>query len=378
MAEALEEPALSEAELLEYPFLRLVELASDESAEAAPKYDIERVDPAQAVVEALAPGGFDRQIVPLALAPELVPEAPEGLLTISDNVTVQIGSRTVDLDPDELFIFNSLLFHRNQPVRADAIHDKGFYPQAGTHRTRNRVFSGSMRSLREKLGTEDIAGILKYGDAKGTSYQLYPGLQITDERQLNQDVKSHLERRSPDWLEVLVSVLHGPGLIAMDGNNLDVNDVRLALLDLSRAPQVLSQPTIFKRYHLLAEAYIKAQYARGNPQPFRSEAGRDISQMLKAVNGSKDWQTYGECAQAPSWWFFAEQTTDYPLNVLQQRSVSDLGKTLCAMCDVRDDCAAFAEANKERYGLWGGVTARERGWSSSGNPSRLRRRRHDS
>jgi WhiB family redox-sensing transcriptional regulator len=35
-------------------------------------------------------------------------------------------------------------------------------------------------------------------------------------------------------------------------------------------------------------------------------------------------------------------------------------KEICAVCEVRLDCLAFSLANRERYGVWGGVTERER------------------
>lgn len=35
-------------------------------------------------------------------------------------------------------------------------------------------------------------------------------------------------------------------------------------------------------------------------------------------------------------------------------------KEYCAVCTVRTDCLAFSLQNRERYGVWGGVTERER------------------
>jgi WhiB family redox-sensing transcriptional regulator len=42
-------------------------------------------------------------------------------------------------------------------------------------------------------------------------------------------------------------------------------------------------------------------------------------------------------------------------------------KALCAQCRVRDICLEMALRNNEKYGVWGGLTPRER--------ARLRRRR---
>ena len=35
-------------------------------------------------------------------------------------------------------------------------------------------------------------------------------------------------------------------------------------------------------------------------------------------------------------------------------------KEICAMCSVNTECLAFSLQNRERYGVWGGVTERER------------------
>lgn len=35
-------------------------------------------------------------------------------------------------------------------------------------------------------------------------------------------------------------------------------------------------------------------------------------------------------------------------------------KEICAICEVRADCMVFSLQNRERYGVWGGVTERER------------------
>ena len=35
-------------------------------------------------------------------------------------------------------------------------------------------------------------------------------------------------------------------------------------------------------------------------------------------------------------------------------------KEICTACSVRSECLAFSLQNRERYGVWGGVTERER------------------
>ena len=37
-------------------------------------------------------------------------------------------------------------------------------------------------------------------------------------------------------------------------------------------------------------------------------------------------------------------------------------KRICAGCEVRPECLAYALAHRERHGVWGGTTERERRW----------------
>lgn len=39
---------------------------------------------------------------------------------------------------------------------------------------------------------------------------------------------------------------------------------------------------------------------------------------------------------------------------------TEQAKAVCAGCVVRSDCLEFAMANKERFGIWGGMSERER------------------
>ena len=39
---------------------------------------------------------------------------------------------------------------------------------------------------------------------------------------------------------------------------------------------------------------------------------------------------------------------------------ADVAKSICAECPVRESCLEYALANRERDGVWGGATERER------------------
>lgn len=39
---------------------------------------------------------------------------------------------------------------------------------------------------------------------------------------------------------------------------------------------------------------------------------------------------------------------------------ADVAKSICALCSVRQTCLEYALANRERDGVWGGATEKER------------------
>ncbi|HRN90538.1 MAG TPA: WhiB family transcriptional regulator [Candidatus Saccharibacteria bacterium] len=61
------------------------------------------------------------------------------------------------------------------------------------------------------------------------------------------------------------------------------------------------------------------------------------------------WQKDALCAQTDPETFFPEKGS----------SVRD-AKKICAGCEVRAQCLEYALANDERFGVWGGLSERER------------------
>ena len=61
------------------------------------------------------------------------------------------------------------------------------------------------------------------------------------------------------------------------------------------------------------------------------------------------WQTDSLCAQTDPEAFFPEKGG----------STRD-AKKICASCEVRAQCLEYALANDERFGIWGGLSERER------------------
>jgi WhiB family transcriptional regulator, redox-sensing transcriptional regulator len=75
------------------------------------------------------------------------------------------------------------------------------------------------------------------------------------------------------------------------------------------------------------------------PDVFESEQGSEVSQ----------WQDRALCAQTDPEAFFPEKGGS-----------TREAKRICLGCEVRDECLDYALANDERFGIWGGLSERER------------------
>jgi WhiB family redox-sensing transcriptional regulator len=62
-----------------------------------------------------------------------------------------------------------------------------------------------------------------------------------------------------------------------------------------------------------------------------------------------DWQQEALCAQTGADFFFPEPGS----------SVRE-AKRICGMCPIRDACLEYALDNDERFGVWGGLSEKER------------------
>ena len=66
-------------------------------------------------------------------------------------------------------------------------------------------------------------------------------------------------------------------------------------------------------------------------------------------NGERDWQIRANCMGVDPDLFFPERG-----------SSTREAKEVCRGCVVREDCLEFAIANGEKFGIWGGMSERER------------------
>lgn len=68
-----------------------------------------------------------------------------------------------------------------------------------------------------------------------------------------------------------------------------------------------------------------------------------------AVRDPEDWRQEALCAETDPEAFFPEKGG----------STRD-AKRMCARCDVTEQCLAYALATGQRFGIWGGLSERER------------------
>ena len=61
------------------------------------------------------------------------------------------------------------------------------------------------------------------------------------------------------------------------------------------------------------------------------------------------WQDYANCRGADADLFFPERGAS-----------TRRAKAICRACDVRTDCLEYAIVNGEKFGIWGGMSERER------------------
>jgi WhiB family redox-sensing transcriptional regulator len=80
---------------------------------------------------------------------------------------------------------------------------------------------------------------------------------------------------------------------------------------------------------------------------YAEESAQPVPRVVE--NDPLSWQANALCAQTDPEAFFPEN----------DHSTRD-AKRVCASCDVQSDCLDYALRNDERFGVWGGLTERER------------------
>jgi WhiB family redox-sensing transcriptional regulator len=82
----------------------------------------------------------------------------------------------------------------------------------------------------------------------------------------------------------------------------------------------------------------------------------DVRRLPRPVAEVWDWQLLAKCRDAETDMFFHPEHERGDV----KQSREERAKAACRACPVRADCLAHALAVHEPYGIWGGLTPRER------------------
>jgi WhiB family redox-sensing transcriptional regulator len=113
----------------------------------------------------------------------------------------------------------------------------------------------------------------------------------------------------------------------------------LEVVDLLGAPSILEPGD-----HLVAVPRPRMPEESSEPEQL---AG--LEDLLEPGEGELLWQERALCAQTDPEAFFPEKGGS-----------TREAKKVCLTCDVRSECLEYALANDERFGIWGGLSERER------------------
>src|SRR5689334_4311236 len=87
----------------------------------------------------------------------------------------------------------------------------------------------------------------------------------------------------------------------------------------------------------------------GVPYPAADPFGEAVIGFDQDESEEQDWQERALCAQTDPEAFFPEKGGS-----------TREAKRICSGCEVRAECLEYALAHDERFGIWGGLSERER------------------
>jgi WhiB family redox-sensing transcriptional regulator len=94
-----------------------------------------------------------------------------------------------------------------------------------------------------------------------------------------------------------------------------------------------------------------------------SSSTADVNVLLGSdEEEQRDWMLEARCLDADPEAFFPEKGGS-----------TREAKRICAACPVREECLQYALDNDERFGIWGGLSERERRRAKRITPTRIRR-----
>ncbi|WP_414170594.1 WhiB family transcriptional regulator [Streptoverticillium reticulum] len=96
---------------------------------------------------------------------------------------------------------------------------------------------------------------------------------------------------------------------------------------------------------------------------------RRLPDYILSPPGLADWALRAACSGADAETFFAGGRGQE-----MEETVAE-ALAVCDRCPVLSECLAHAEETPERFGVWGGMTARDRGWDAYGRRSDSHRKK---
>lgn len=94
-------------------------------------------------------------------------------------------------------------------------------------------------------------------------------------------------------------------------------------------------------------SFLELVSENAEPRHNLFDLAHDFDQLFDAVE--LDWQEQALCAQTDPEAFFPEKGGS-----------TREAKRICQACSVRDECLEYALEHDERFGIWGGLSERER------------------
>lgn len=78
--------------------------------------------------------------------------------------------------------------------------------------------------------------------------------------------------------------------------------------------------------------------------------------LLDNTEEIMDWQDDALCREHDNVLFFGEEGE----SELEKQAREGRAKTICQQCPVQEPCLEFAMETNQKYGIWGGLTDKER------------------
>jgi WhiB family redox-sensing transcriptional regulator len=88
---------------------------------------------------------------------------------------------------------------------------------------------------------------------------------------------------------------------------------------------------------------------RGHVVGWGENSEQELADLTDLFQSAGDWQERAICAQTDPESFFPEKGGS-----------TREAKRICLSCDVKEECLEYAMENDQRFGIWGGLSERER------------------